>query len=210
MVTWWQSSVGVSRRDFGAGVVAAIVALFASLVSLLALQFYRWCKASASGLDPEGEADTSNAQATVSHGTVATWVKDLNPKQLRAVAEECDTSQNPRLRRGATGVVGRGGVADPHGRTGRSGVTSSRPVPGRSRGIKFACGGGADQNGEASGLVPEVLHPQELSADAQYWFGYAPQFAALAGLVVGAVAWRRVTSRASTPGRGALAGIVIL
>jgi hypothetical protein len=120
--------------------------------------FYRWCKASASGLEPEGEADTSNAQATVSHGTVATWVKDLNPKQLRAVAEECDTSQNPRLRRGATGVVGRGGVADPHGRTGRSGVTSSRPVPGRSRGIKFACGGGADQNGEASGLVPEVLH----------------------------------------------------
>jgi hypothetical protein len=92
MVTWWQSSVGVLRRDFGAGVVAATVALFASLVSLLALQFY----------------------------------------------------------------------------------------------------------------------PQELSADAQYWFGYAPQFAALAGLVVGAVAWRRVTSRASTPGRGALAGIVIL
>ena len=90
MVTWRQSSVGVSRREFGAGIVAAVVALFASLVSLLALQFY----------------------------------------------------------------------------------------------------------------------PQELSADAQYWFGYAPQFAALAGLVVGTVVWRRSMSRASTPGQGALAGIV--
>jgi branched-subunit amino acid transport protein len=81
--------MGVSRRDFGAGVVAAIVALFASLVSLLALQF----------------------------------------------------------------------------------------------------------------------SSQELPADAQYWFGYAPQFAALAGLIVGTVVWRRATSRASTPARGALAGI---
>jgi branched-subunit amino acid transport protein len=49
--------------------------------------------------------------------------------------------------------------------------------------------------------------PLGLSADAQYWFGYAPQFAALAGLIVGTVVWRRATSRASTPERGALAGI---
>ncbi|MFC7228986.1 hypothetical protein N0B31_16395 [Salinirubellus salinus] len=45
-----------------------------------------------------------------------------------------------------------------------------------------------------------------VSVDARYWFGYAPGFATLAGLVVGAVVWRRLVSRASTPGRGALAG----
>jgi hypothetical protein len=120
---------------------------------------------SALGLDPEGETDTIMTQATVSYSTVATWIKDLNPKQLRAVAEKCDTSQNPRRRRGSTGVVGRGGVADPHGRTGRSGVNFNRPVSGRPRGIKFACvcpsvSGRHRQNGEASGLVPEVLHAQ--------------------------------------------------
>jgi len=100
--------------------------------------------------------------SAVERGTVATWVKDLNPKQLSAVAEECDTSQHPATA-GKTGVVGRGGAADPHGRTGRSGVNSSRPIFGRSRGIKFACvypsvSGRPGQNGEASGLVPEVLH----------------------------------------------------
>lgn len=46
-----------------------------------------------------------------------------------------------------------------------------------------------------------------LSAAAQYWFGYAPQFATLAGLVVGMVVWRRATSRESPPQQGALAGI---
>ena len=61
---------------------------------------------------------------------------------------------------GETGAVGWGGAADPHGRTGRSGVNSNRPISGRSRRIQFACGYGAVQtlNGEASGLVPEVLH----------------------------------------------------
>ncbi|WP_136603491.1 hypothetical protein [Salinigranum halophilum] len=49
--------------------------------------------------------------------------------------------------------------------------------------------------------------PLSLSTDAQYWFGYAPLFAALAGLMVGTVAWRRAMSRASTPERGALVGI---
>ena len=65
--------------------------------------------------------------------------------------------------RTTTGVVGRGGAADPHGRTVRSGVNSSRPVSGRSRGSTFACDGTSDcwvcgQDGEAAGLVPAVLH----------------------------------------------------
>jgi putative MATE family efflux protein len=127
------------------------------------LGIYRRGRPSASGLDPEGEGRTLITNPTISAHTVATWVKDLNPKQLPAVAGKCDTSQNPRLRRGATGVVGRGGAADPHGRIERSGVNSSRPISGRSRGITFACDGMArfwacGQNGEASGLVPEVLH----------------------------------------------------
>lgn len=46
------------------------------------------------------------------------------------------------------------------------------------------------------------------SADVQYWVGYVPQFATLAGLVVGTVVWRGVVSPASTPRRGALAGVV--
>ncbi|ERG98482.1 MAG: hypothetical protein J07HQX50_02522 [Haloquadratum sp. J07HQX50] len=53
-------------------------------------------------------------QATISERTVAMRIKDSSSKQLRALAEKCDTSQNPRPQRGATGVVGRGGVADPH------------------------------------------------------------------------------------------------
>ena len=94
--------------------------------------------------------------------TVVTWIKDRNPKQLPAVARKCDTSQNPATA-GATGVVGRGGAADPHGRTECSGVNSSRPILGRSRGIKFACdstarSGTCGQNGEAAGLAPAVLH----------------------------------------------------
>lgn len=47
-----------------------------------------------------------------------------------------------------------------------------------------------------------------LSFDARYWFGYAPQFALLAGLVVGVVVWRWIMSPASTPKQGAIAGIV--
>jgi branched-subunit amino acid transport protein len=49
--------------------------------------------------------------------------------------------------------------------------------------------------------------PLGLSPDARYWFGYAPQFATLAGLVVGTVVWRRGTSPSSTPERGVLAGV---
>lgn len=55
-----------------------------------------------------------------------------------------------------------------------------------------------------------ALHssPLRLSPAAQYWYEYAPQFAPLAGLVVGTVVWRRAVSAASSPERGALAGIV--
>jgi len=55
---------------------------------------------------------------------------------------------------GETGAVGWGGAADPHGRTGRSGVNSSRPISGRSRGIKFACGCGADPKRWSLGACP--------------------------------------------------------
>jgi hypothetical protein len=51
------------------------------------------------------------------------------------------------------------------------------------------------------------IYPLGLSFDAQYWSGYAPLFAPLAGLVMGVVVWRRATSPSSTPKRGALAGI---
>ena len=128
--------------------------------------FYRRSRPSASGLDREGEGRRKINEITVR--TVDTVrnpqrrVKDLNPT-LTETIWKCDSSQNPRLWRGATGVVGRGGAADPHGRIARSGVNSSRPISGRSRGIKFACvhpsvSGRSGQNGEASGLVPEVLH----------------------------------------------------
>ena len=129
-------------------------------------EFYRRSRPSTSGLDPEGEGRRKIEQTTVrTVDTVRTQkrrVKDLNPT-LTETIWKCDSSQNPRLWRGATGVVGRGGAADPHGRTERSGVNSSRPISGRSRGIKFTCvhssvSGRHGQNGEASGLVPEVLH----------------------------------------------------
>ncbi|MFC7130237.1 hypothetical protein [Haloferax chudinovii] len=57
-------------------------------------------------------------------------------------------------------------------------------------------------------LVLMVI-PLQLSADAQYWAGYAPQFAFVAGLVIGTFVWRRVMSRASTPEQGAFAGSVL-
>ena len=101
--------------------------------------------------------------STILTSTVATWIKDLNPKQLRAVARNAIP-----LKTRALGVVrrvlsGRGGATGPHGHNGCSGVNSNRPISGRSRGIKFACvhpsvSGQHGQNGEASGLVPEVLH----------------------------------------------------
>ena len=61
-------------------------------------------------------------------------------------------------------LSGRGGATDPHGRY--RGVRVFIPadrVSGRSRGIKFICvypsvSGRYGQNGEASGLDPEVLH----------------------------------------------------
>jgi len=57
-------------------------------------------------------------------------------------------------------------------------------------------------------FVPALdLYPLGLSADARYWFGYAPVFAAIAGLVAGAAVWRRGTSLESTPERGVLAGV---
>ena len=126
------------------------------------LRFYRRNRPSASGLDPEGEDRTPITHVTVLTSPGATWINDRNPKQLPAVARKCDTSQHPATA-GETGAVGRDGAADPHGRTERSGVNSSRPGSGRSRGIKFACvhpsgSGRHGQNGEAPGLVPEVLH----------------------------------------------------
>ena len=55
-------------------------------------------------------------------------------------------------------------------------------------------------------LLALTVSPLKLSADAQYWAGYAPQFASVAGLVVGTVVWRRGTYRASTPKQGLVAG----
>jgi hypothetical protein len=54
-------------------------------------------------------------------------------------------------------------------------------------------------------LVLEVS-PSQLTADAQYWTGYAPQFTVVAGFVVGLFLWRRVMSQVSTPKQGAIAG----
>ena len=51
-------------------------------------------------------------------------IKDSNPA-LTETGWKCDSSHHPCLRRGATGVVGRGGAADPHGCTERS---VSRPA----------------------------------------------------------------------------------
>jgi hypothetical protein len=48
--------------------------------------------------------------------------------------------------------------------------------------------------------------PLQLSPDTQYWAGYAPQFAFVAGLIIGTVVWRPVLSRASTPKQGAVVG----
>ncbi|AXR76301.1 major facilitator superfamily protein (plasmid) [Natrarchaeobaculum sulfurireducens] len=100
---------------------------------------------------------------TVLTSTVATWIKDLNPKQLRAVARNATPLKTRVVNVVRRVLSGRGGATDPHGRTERSGVNSNRPIPGRSRGITFACAhpsvsGRHGQNGEASGLVPEVLH----------------------------------------------------
>ena len=89
-------------------------------------------------------------------------IKDLNPT-LTETVWKCDTSRHPATA-GAAGVVGRSGAADPHGRTERSGINSSRPISGRSRGIKFACDGTArfgtcGQDVEAAGLVPRGTSP---------------------------------------------------
>ena len=51
-----------------------------------------------------------------------------------------------------------GGGLHPHGHAVCSGVNSNRPIPGRSRGMKFACRCSATLNGEASGTSPEVLY----------------------------------------------------
>ena len=77
----------------------------------------------------------------------------------KAVGDDTET----KVWQSGDGFYRRSGAADPHGRTERSGVNSSRPISGRSRGITFACDGTArfgtcDQNGEAAGLVPAVLH----------------------------------------------------
>jgi hypothetical protein len=113
-------------------------------------------------LTPRVNRVSSIDHQSVLGSTVATWIEDLNPKQLPAVARNAGP-----LNIRAVGVVrrvlsGRGGAADPHGRTGRSGVNSSRPVPGRPRGIEFACGrtssfGRADKTAKPRGLSPRYF-----------------------------------------------------
>jgi hypothetical protein len=60
----------------------------------------------------------------------------------------------------------------------------------------------------ASLLYPLVamVVPLRLSPDAQYWVGHAPQFAFVAGFVLGTIVWRRVMSRVSTPEQGGFVG----
>jgi hypothetical protein len=53
-------------------------------------------------------------------------------------------------------------------------------------------------------LFTVTTDPAWLSADARYWVGYAPQFALVAGVLVGTLVWRRLASLAVTPRRGAL------
>lgn len=75
---------------------------------------------------------------------------------------------------------------------------------------------GAGIVGAGTALVASFLYrlastvfSLRLSSTAQYWAGYAPQFALVAGLVVGTVVWRRAMSPTSTPKRGALAGLAM-
>ena len=58
-------------------------------------------------------------------------------------------------------------------------------------------------------LLIAMVVPLRLSPDAQYWAGHAPQFAVVAGFVLGAIVWRRVVSRVSTPEQGAFVGSVM-
>jgi hypothetical protein len=55
-------------------------------------------------------------------------------------------------------------------------------------------------------LLAAAVVPLRLSPDAQYWIGYAPQFAFVSGFVLGTTVWRRVASRVSTPKQGAFVG----
>lgn len=94
---------------------------------------------------------------TLQLGGLKTLIR-RNCMQLRRNATPLKTL----LRQVRRVLSGGGGAADPHGRIGRSGVNSRRPH-GSPRGIKFACVCPSAfrafrQNGEASGLVPEVLH----------------------------------------------------
>jgi hypothetical protein len=58
-------------------------------------------------------------------------------------------------------------------------------------------------------ILSVTTDPAWLSADARYWIGYAPQFALVAGLLVGTLVWGRLASPAGTPRRGALVGAAI-
>jgi len=72
-------------------------------------------------------------------------------ERARAVLSLCDSSQNPLLAvRRELSWAGEG--PDLHGHAVCSGVNSSRPITGKVEGIKFACGGCAGLDGEASGL----------------------------------------------------------
>ncbi len=99
--------------------------------------------------------------------TVARWVTDLTPKQLRAVARNAKPLKTRVLDVVGRVLSGRGGATDPHGHSECSGGNSSRPISGRSRGIEFTCvcpsvSGRHKQNGDASGIVLEVLHANDV------------------------------------------------
>lgn len=115
------------------------------------------------GLTPKVNRVSYMMGTTVLESTVATWIKDLNPKQLPAVARNATPLKTRVFGVMRRELPGRGGAADPHGRTERSGINSRRLVTGSPRGIKLACDrtarfGTCGQNGEAAGLAPAVLH----------------------------------------------------
>jgi hypothetical protein len=79
------------------------------------------------GLIPRVNRVSYMTHPTVLTSTVATWIKDLNPKQLRAVARNATPLKTRVLDVVRRVLSGRGGATDPHGRTERSGVNSNRP-----------------------------------------------------------------------------------
>ena len=138
-------------------------------ITIAKWEFYRLSRPNASGRDTEGKGRQKINQPTIpTRNTVRNphrRITDRNPP-LTETVWKCDTAQNPATV-SATGVVGRGGAADPHGR--RAFGCGFQPThPGKPRGITFACDsttrfGACGQNGEAAGLAPAVLHRKSSS-----------------------------------------------